>query len=215
MVEFFYVFFVVTVILAGLSVLQFFKGRKINLAILERSIRILEDVFKPRDKNYTVIGIYVGYSALYRIYKDLISTIETVVTLLPRQSLLYYPISRLTSRFDKIYLIIHYDKDKTLLGEAHVVKKGYYRLGIKRNIRGIEKMNIETTRIAGKHYYLVYTHRNLAEKLLEYIKSLSDPTLVNHIAVVPKHRRLYLAARLDLENLSEIASKFYELGRRL
>lgn len=215
MVGFFYVFFVVTVILAGLSVLQFFKGRKINLAILERSIRILEDVFKPRDKNYTIIGIYVGYSALYRIYKDLINTIETVVTLLPRQSLLYYPISRLTSRFDKIYLIIHYDIDKTLFGEAHVVKKGYYRLGIKRNIRGIEKMNIETTRIAGKHYYLVYTHRNLAEKLLEYIKSLSDPTLVNHIAVVPKHRRLYLAARLDLENLSEIASKFYELGRRL
>lgn len=213
--ELFYIFFVATAILAGLSVLQFFKGRKINLAILERSIRILEDVFKPKDKNYTVIGIYVGYSALYKIYRDLINAVETVVTLLPRQSLLYYPISRLTSRFDKIYLIIHYDKDKILLGEAHVVKKGYYRLGMRRTIHGIEKMNIETIRIGGKTYYLVYTHRNLVEKLLEYVESLSNPTLVNHIAIVPKYRRLYLAAKLNLENLSEMASKFYELGRRL
>ncbi len=213
--EWFFYFFMATAILAGLTVLQFYKGRKINLAILEQSIRILEDVFKPKDKNYTVIGIYVGYSALYKIYKDLINTVEAVVTLLPRQSLLYYPISRLTSRFDKIYLVIHYDRDKILLGEAHVVKKGYYRLGIRRTIRGIEKMNIETINIANKTYYLVYTHRNLVEKLLNFVQSLSNPTLVNHVAVVPQYRRLYLTAKLNLENLSELVAKFYELGKKL
>ena len=53
--------FVIVIILAGVSVVWFYKKRKVNLMILEKSIRILEKVYQPYDKKYTVIGIYVGY----------------------------------------------------------------------------------------------------------------------------------------------------------
>ncbi len=204
--------FIFIALVAGISTLQFYRGRKQNLMILEYSIRVLEKSFKPRDKNYTVIGIYIGYDATYKVIHDMIKNIKAVVLLLPRQSLLYMPIAKLTSRFDKIFLIINYKKDKNFPGEAHLVKKGYYRLGIKRTIKGIEKMRIERISIGTNKYYLVYTHRSLVEKLINFAKQLEDPSIINHLAIVPKNKRLYLAAKLVPDKLEELAKKFYKLG---
>ncbi len=209
------ILFVLLVLLAGAATVQFFRGRKKNLSILEKSIRILEDVFKPKDKNYTIIGIYVGYSALLKIKKAFIDTVEAVVLLFPRQSMLYAPIARLTSRYDRAYVIIHYTKDKNFPGEAHIVQKGFYRLGIRRAIRNIEKMKVEETRIAGRKYYLIYTNRYLVEQLINYLKNLEDPTLVKHLAVVPWKKRLYMALKLDIDKYGEILSKYYELAKRI
>ncbi len=206
--------FILIVVLAGAATVQFFKGRKKNLAMLEKSIRILEKVFKPQDKNYTIIGLYVGYSAIYRLKDPAIKAVETVVLLFPRQSLLYAPIAKLTSRYDKAYIIVHYAW-KRFPGEAHLVAKGYYRLGIKRAIKGIEKMKIEKIMIGNKQYYLVYTDRRLAEKLLNYAKNLENPHLVQHMAIVPKSKRLYMAIRLDIDRFKEMVQKYYELAKSL
>ncbi len=204
--------FIFIALIAGLSTLQFYRGRKQNLKILEHSIRVLERSFKPKDKNYTVIGIYIGYDATYKVIHDMIKNIKAVVLLLPRQSLLYMPIAKLTSRFDKVFLIINYKKDKNFPGEAHLVKKRYYRLGIKRTIKGIEKMRIERISIGTNKYYLVYTHRSLVEKLINFAKQLEDPSIINHLAIIPKNKRLYLAAKLVPDQLEELAKKFYKLG---
>ncbi|MCD6195894.1 MAG: hypothetical protein J7J82_03830 [Staphylothermus sp.] len=207
--------FLLVAIIAGLSTIQFYKGRKQNLKILEYSIRVLEKSFKPRDKNYTVIGIYIGYDATYKVIHELIKNIKAVVLLLPRQSLLYMPIAKLTSRFDKIFLVINYKKEKNFPGEAHLIKKGYYRLGVKRAIKDIEKMRIEKINIGTTKYYLVYTHRSLVEKLINFAKQLEDPSIINHIAIVPRKKRLYLAARLVPDRLEELTTKFYKLGLSL
>ncbi|WFO75084.1 hypothetical protein J4526_08425 [Desulfurococcaceae archaeon MEX13E-LK6-19] len=208
-----YFLLVLTFILAAVSVLQFYKGRRINLKILEHSIRAMEKIFDPKDKNYTIIGIYVGYTAFYKIYRKTLSTIHATVLLLPRQSLLYMPIARLTSRHDKVYLIFNYNRE--MIVEAHVVKKGYYRLGVKRAIKNIEKMKVEKTKINGKDYYLIYTQKSMAQKLVDYISSLKNPHMINHVAVVPKLKRLYVAARLDKENLNDFLRKTYELAMSL
>lgn len=200
-------------ILASVSVLQFYKGRKTNLKILEYSIKALEKTFTPRDKKYTIVGIYIGYTTLYKIFRKTLSTIQATVLLLPRQSLLYMPIAKLTSRYDRIYLVFNYSREMVV--EAHVVRKWYYRLGIRRAIRGIKKMRIEKTKIDGKDYYLVYTQRSMAQKLLDYITSLKNPHMVNHVAVVPKLKRLYVAAKLDKENLNDFLKKTYELALSL
>ncbi len=207
--------FVTLVFLAGAATLQFFRGRKKNLLILEKSIRILEDVFKPRDKNYTIIGIYVGYSALFDVRWNHIDKVEAVVLLFPRQSLLYAPVARLTSRYDKAYIIIHYFKDKSFPGEAHVIQKGYYRLGVRRVIKGIERMRREEISIGGRKYYLIYNNRYMLEKLINYVKNLEQPDLVKHIAVVPRKKRLYMAMRLDIMKYREMLEKYYELARNL
>jgi len=207
--------FVVVIILAGASVVWFYKKRRVNLMILEKSIRILEKVYQPYDKKYTVIGIYVGYSALFKVLKKALRTVEVVTLLLPRQSLMYLPISKLTSRFDKIFIIYHYDKETHFPGEAHLVRKGYYRLGIKRAIHGIEKMRIEKTRIYGKEYYMIYNNRRVAEKLLSLIQNLKDPLLVQHVAVVPKLHRLYIAAKLDIRYLEDLALKTFVFAQEM
>ena len=204
--------FIIIALIAGVSTLQFYKGRKQNLMILEHSIRVLEKSFKPEDKNYTIIGIYVGYDATYKVIHEMIKNIKAVVLLLPRQSLLYMPIAKLTSRFDRVFLVINYKKNKNFSGEAHLVKKGYYRLGIKRAIKGIEKMHIEEINIGKSKYYLIYTHRSLVEKLINFTKQLEDPSIINHIAIVPKNKRLYLAAKLIPDRLEELATRFYRLG---
>ncbi len=215
MIDPFVALFIIVIGLAGLSVVWFYRKRKVNLMILEKSIRIFEKVYQPYDKKYTVIGIYVGYSALYKILKKSLKTIEVVTLLIPRQSLLYLPIAKITSRFDKVFIIYHFDKETHFPGEAHVVRKGYYRLGIRRAIHGIDKMHVEKTRINGKEYYIIYNNRGIAEKLLSMIKSLKNPLLVQHAAIVPKLHRLYIAARLDIRYLEDIASKTYVFAQEL
>lgn len=211
----FVILFIIVIILAGVSVVWFYKKRKVNLMILEKSIRILEKVYQPYDKKYTVIGIYVGYSALYKVLKKALKTIEVVTLLLPRQSLMYLPIAKLTSRFDKVFIIYHYDKETHFPGEAHIVRKGYYRLGIKRAIHGVEKMRVEKTRISGKEYYMIYNNRRVMEKLLSMIQNLKNPLLIQHAAVVPKLHRLYIAAKLDIEYLEDLASKTYVFAQEM
>lgn len=157
----FLLIFLLLAFTAGAAFTQFFRRRKKNLIILEKSIKILEETFKPIDKNYTIIGLYIGYDATYKINVQGIKNVKAVTIMFPRHSLLYTPIAKLTTRYDKIFLVAHYYKDKTLPGEAHIIRKGYYRLGIRHTIRGIERMQVEKVKIGNKNYYLAYTHRSL------------------------------------------------------
>ena len=200
-------------LLAGVTVIQFYRGRRKNLEILERSIRILEEVIKPKSKEYTVIGIYVGYHAKYLVDRGGVREVDATVVLLPRQSLLYIPIAIVTSRFDRLYLV--FQLRKTPCAEAHLVRKGYYRLGVKRVVKNFENMICESVEIGNARYHLVYTSRPMAEKLLRFANELSRPSILNHVAVVPKLNRLYIAAKLDLEVLHELIAKSYALAREV
>ncbi len=199
--------------LAGVAVPQFYRGRRKNLEILERSIRIMEEALRPRDKNYTIIGLYVGYNAKYLIERGGVNEFEATVLLLPRQSLFYIPIAKIVSRFDREYLIFKTAGEP--FAEAHLVRKGYYRTGIKRAIRGIERMTIESVDIDGKKYFLVYTSKALAKKLLDFAKSLSNLRILNHVAIVPRAGHLYIAAKLDLDVFSELLKKGHRLASEI
>ncbi len=201
---------IIVFVIAGVSVVQFYKGRRKNLRILESSIRALEKILEPKDKNYVIIGIYVGYNAIYKIFRKTLTTAEATILLLPRQSLLYMPVAKLASRFDRVFLAFNYSRD--MFVEAHVVKKGYYRLGIRHVIKGISKMKIERIKINGKDYYLVYTQRSMAQKLLDFVKSLNNPLIINHIAIVPSIKRLYIAAKLDMHNFIDFLRKSTNLA---
>ncbi len=205
--------FPIIIALAAAATLQFYRGRKRNLVILEDTIKSMESIYRPIDKNYTIIGIYIGYTAQYKVIKRGIGTVEVTVLLIPRQSLFYLPIAKLTSRFDRVF--IHYFYRGKVLHEAHVIKKGYYRLGIKREIRGIEKMMVTEEVINGQSYYLIYTNRDAVEPLLKFVKSLPDPTVVNHVALVPANNSLYLAAKLDVKVFDTLIKESYELASKL
>ncbi len=203
---------ILSIVLAGLAMVQFFKGRKINLNLMYFSMKRAEEALHPIDKNYTLVGIYTGYSAKY-ILRGLVEEAELVVLLMPRQALLYYPIALITSRFDRFYLRLVYRG--RVRAEAHVIKSGYYRLGLKRAIRGYERMGKEEVVINGTKYHLLYTSKDAVLKLLDWVRRQSKPKLVNHVALVPANNSLYLAAKLDVDHYKELVESAYYLARSL
>jgi len=205
--------FTILLLLAVVAVLQFYRGRKVNLILIEYTARRFEEILKPRDKEYQWIGLYVGYKARFETPYRSLRRVEVVLTLLPRQSLFYLPIALLTSRHDRLYLFFRYDR--RFSSEAHVVRKYYYRLGLRRVIRGIEGMNVGSTKINGKTFYLVYNDAKLASKLVELVKSLSKPDIVNHIAVVPANSSVFLSARVSPKSFDELILKVYSFARSI
>jgi len=202
---------IITVI-AIVAVLQFFRGRKLNLLLIEHTARALENILKPKDKEYQWIGLYVGYKARFLTpYKSLVRT-EAVVTLMPRHSLFYLPIAFITSRFDRLYMFFRYSK--RFVGEAHIVRKHYYRLGPHRVIKGIERMAFESIEIKGKTYYLIYNDSGIARELVNIVKGLSNPHIINHLAIVPSNSSLYVAAKITPQTFEELIRKTYMLARK-
>ncbi len=201
---------IIIVAIAAVGTLQFFKGRKLNLTLMYFSMKTAEKALEPKDKNYTLIGTYVGYTAIYDV-EGPVKKVEYTVVLLPRQSLLYFPVSLLTTRFDKVF--IRYIMPHKITKEAHLVAKGYYRVGLSRAIKGFENMSKEEVVIGGKKYVLAYTSGSAARKLLSWLKNIENPTNIKHLALVPANRSLYIAAKLDPEQLESLLVKSYQLAK--
>ncbi len=201
------------IVLGFVATAQFFRGRKLNLMIIEFTARELEAILKPKDKVYQWIGMYVGYRAVFKVLKRYLDRVEVTITLLPRQSLLYYPIALLTSRFDRVFLV--YCFSRLNYREAHVIRKRYYRRRLSSVIRNYEYMNVSEITIKNTRFYLVYEDANALDKLLQLVKSLSNPSIINHVAIVPKNKTLYIAAKLKPELFSELLSRTFKLALSL
>jgi len=89
---------------SGLIYLQFIRGRRKNLDLIKRCSATMENVFRPADRTYTWIGGVAGFKAKYE-FQDGVKLFATFV-LLPRQSLLYFPFSKLIFRADRLYLTL-------------------------------------------------------------------------------------------------------------
>ncbi len=200
---------ILIVLLAGIGTYQFFKGRKLNLMLMYYAMKVADEILKPTDKNYTLLGTYVGFTAIYDLEGSL-KKAEITLTLMPRQSLFYYPVSLVTSRFDKIF--IRFIFPMKISKEAHIIAKRYYRLGASREIKGYERMNKEMSVFGGKKYLLVYSSGSAIRRLEKFMRRLRKPELIKHIALVPANRSLYLAVKFDPEGFKEILAKAHELA---
>lgn len=189
-------FFSILVGVAALTTIQFYRGRRKNLELLKRAAEVLEEALKPIDKEYVLIGLYVGYTAYYTLDKGLARKAAITITMLPRQALLYLPFSLLLRRHDKIVFV--YELEIPGLKEAHLIRKGYYRLGARHAIgpRAL-KMMCERIVLGGKKYEACYTagSQHLLDILEQYVERIG-PEYVGHIAAVPKPPRFYLSAKL-------------------
>ncbi len=193
------------------STLQFFRGRRRNIVLLERSVKELEAGLRPVDKNYTVVGLYVGYTAEYRLRDSLVPRAYAAVTTLPRQSLLYLPFSLATRRYDRVYLV--YDLSLKPPGEAHLVRKYTYLLGDRRaGVRGQPRGWL----VVDGYRYRVYGDERLAERLADGVRMLGA-RYVRHIAAYPEPPRLFIHAKLPAEEgeLERMASLGLRLARRV
>ncbi len=201
--------FIILVVLSMVAVAQFYRGRKVNLKLIEFTARRLEELYKPVDKNYWWIGVYVGFRALYKLLRGVLDRVEVTFILLPRHSIFYFPISLLTTRFDRIFLVYWYNK--RIPREAHLVQKGYYRRGVKRVI-DMKGLRMDKRVIRGKEYYAIYNDHTLVMRLVDFLKNVEKIDLVKHIAFVPKNNTLYVAAKYDPEYLDDLVEKTLKLA---
>ncbi|NJE61105.1 hypothetical protein [Thermococcus sp. 21S7] len=190
-------FILAVMVLAAVSSLQFFKGRKLNLQLMQHYLRAIEDVVRPEDKEYVWLGGYIGFRAYYKVNRENIRKFEYTLTLLPRQSILYFPIALITSRHDKLYVVVRPFSE--IKREAHLIQKGYYRM--RPRIENEELLKKEVVEIAGRQYEALYEKRRDVENLKALIESFSNPHNVKHVSLTPKTNVFYIQMKPEPETI--------------
>lgn len=191
-------------ILGGITSLQFFKGRKLNTLMMIKYIRDFEANLKPKDKLYTYIGGYVGFKATYDINENFIKKIELTLTLLPRQSLLYLPISYLTRKHDRLYIVFRLNEK---IGyDVHIIKKYFYFPGPM--IDNIETYKKESIFLNGKEFYAFYKNKLDLEKLIKIVENSIGFDDLRHISYTRETNVLFLLIRPNLEKTAKDLRNF-------
>ena len=116
----FYLFIAATVLLS----LGYTWGKRRNTRIYLSAFNALVDALKPKDQNFTNIGGLTGYHANIVPHKNrFVHHVEATITLLPRQSWLYYPFSKMIRRFDRLFVTMIYSKKaENLTAEGHLIE---------------------------------------------------------------------------------------------
>lgn len=129
---------------------------------------------------------------------------------MPRQSILYFPIALLTSRHDKLYIIIK--PLSQIKHEAHLIQKGYYRM--KPKIENEEFLQREIVEIAGKKYEALYEKKRDVELLKYLVESLPKPHNVKHVSLTPKTNVFYIFMKPEPDTTEEDIKKIVEFAKR-
>lgn len=198
-------------ILGGITSLQFFKGRKLNTLMMVKYIRDFEENLKPKDKLYTYIGGYIGFKANYDLNVNHVKKVELTLTLLPRHSLLYLPISYLTRKHDRLYIVLRLSEK---LGyDAHIIKKHFYFPGPM--IDDMETFRKEEMILDGKFFYVLYKNKSDLDRLIELTKNSVGFDNLRHICYTRETNVLFLLLKPDLDktakDLKKLVKNLFEL----
>ena len=173
-------------ILTLLVLAGYFLGRKKNLSIVKSVGNTLEEVLKPDDQDYTWLGGSIGFHANYKC-RDF-KNVEATLTLLPRQSPLYYPVSFLVSGFDKLY-VTFFLKLK-IKSEGHIVNKRYFKF------RGPRVDNVQKLLEEEQGGFLILSqNQRIRSALLNFFKELDRGgflEIIKHIAIVPDRNTVFV-----------------------
>ncbi len=182
----FFIFIAVSCILT----IGYFWGRRENKGIFLSALNGLVEVVKPDDQTFTTIGGVVGYHANLLIKgKGPISRIDATITLLPRHSWLYIPISKLIMKHDRLFITVHLRYPPA--GEAHLIEARYasFRGPKIKNAHRLEKREIAW---GPRDFYLYYETLKMRDHLMRFVDSNRDPGIIRHIAIVPGERRCFI-----------------------
>ena len=154
-------FYILLIVFTLLVLAGYSLGRKRNLSIVKFVGNTLEEILKPDDQDYTWLGGSIGFRANYKC-KDL-EKVEATLTLLPRQSPLYYPVSYLVSGFDRLY-VTFFLKSK-IKSEGHIINKRYFKFRGPR-IDNAQKLSEEEQ----DGFLILYQDQRIRSALLNFFK---------------------------------------------
>ena len=204
-------------ILGGVAAIQFYAGRKKNLRMMENYIRILESSFDLEDKQYKYLGGYIGFRSEYDVKNSQIKEFKTTLTLKPRHSVFHYPVSMLLTRHDKLYLTLKLFRD--IESEAHIIEKGYYRIGS--GVDNREEFYEDIINLDGKKFELLYKDERTSEKLVRSIKKIKDMGVnldnIKHYSITPKTNVIYAFIDPDVqgETINPVINEMKSLSKKV
>jgi hypothetical protein len=206
----------VLVVLAGVAVLQFYQGRRLNIALIKHYVHSFESVLTIRDQLYTWIGGYSGFKVVYDVDEKSIKKVEMTLTLLSRQSLFWLPFSYPVKKGDRLYIVLR--PSFKVRADAHIVRNFYYLFGP--GITEIKDLTRGKAEFAGaKGFYTLYEQEGDIAKLKKLVEASMDPKRLRHIAVVKKTNVLFCLIKPDplktpdeLKRLVENFPKYFSSG---
>jgi len=162
----------------------------------------MEEALRPKEKNYTWIGGYVGVVAEYTLEDENYSKAKATISLLPHHSLLYLPISLLLGRKDRVYFLI-YPKRK-LKGRAHVLsgKKSS-------SLKGLPRFSfVDSVTLKGVNLKRYYNSKDEAEFLTKVASRLKDPRSFEHLAANVEENAYYASMVVGRGDVADLLKSF-------
>ncbi len=186
----------------GLSIViavLYYVGHKRNIKAIEAVSKSLENSLKPQDKEYTWLGGALGFTGNYKI--EGFEKVTASVFMLPRQSVLYFPFSYITTGYDRLE-VLFFLKEK-VWNEIHVIRelKPSYRMPKIFNAHILKK---EKTVINHEPFIVMYRNKSKdIDKILSLGRSL-EPLGVMHIALTPEKRVLYVKLKIRPKSVDSV-----------
>lgn len=180
--------FPLLILFAVVATAQYFLGRRKNLIFIQQYADAMEAVLKPVDKQYTWIGGYIGFKSGYKVEQEMVKEVKVTLQTMPRLSLLYYPIAKLTMRHDKLYLVI--ETSKNIRGETHLIQKGYYRMPP--GIKDVERFHKRYVKLGDTEFEILYQDGEGERQLLSLAQSLRvDFKRIKHLSYTSSTNVIY------------------------
>ena len=170
--------------------LGYYWGRRRNGKIFRAALNDLVEVIKPDDQTFTNIGGAIGYHAnLFLKRKGPVSQVDATITLLPRHSWLYLPISKLIRKYDRLFITVYLKHQAPQ--EAHLIEVKHAGLG-QRRIDRPQRFTREEIGWGEYKFYLYYQSLEMRERFMEFIQNHPDPGTLRHIALVPQQNKAFV-----------------------
>jgi len=190
------------ILLALVATGSYFYGSKKNRWIVSRLTKEIEGALSPLTTNYVNIGGSIGYNFTYAMKPPYTNTKGTL-TLSPRHSLLYRPVSLLIGVRDRLFLNLY--TKKKIRAEGHIIERGYYK---KAKIEGAESMQTKEASREGHDYLLLWKGEDVSAELEKLLESLPHVSRLRHFCAYPDNKTFFVhllpqegQVREDLESI--------------
>ncbi|MEM4033915.1 MAG: hypothetical protein QXD16_04380 [Sulfolobales archaeon] len=172
----------------------YFRERRELIRFISDVIKELEDVFKPTDKVYELLGYLVGFKARFKLGRSSnMVNVYAMLTTVPTYSLLYYPIAKALSRKNLLSIAVEF---RGLMSrELHIVRKGSKRFEdrLRVDVPHIGRMYLKEVTLSGKTYRVYYEDPRDVDVVLNELKGLNDVGLdIIQISIFKSKSTIYV-----------------------
>lgn len=174
------------VVLAILTTLAYFYGAKKNRWLAFRLSEDIEAALKPKTTQYVNIGGNIGYNFVYAL-REPFSSAKGTITLSPRHSLLYLPLSLLFGFRDRYFLNLF--TKKAIRGEGHIVAASRLKSA---RIVGVDEMERREKTKEGIPFVLLWRGADLSAELSALLEAIPEVTALRHFCAYPETGTFFL-----------------------